>query len=169
MVFGGTAARSSAIPTASEGMFSYQTDDNTFDAYTGAAWISLIPKAAEVDTQETVTSTSYVDAATVGPAVTMRTGTSVLVTVGGWLVSNAGASAFMSFAVSGATTLAASDDNALMYTNESATTNYGNRFTRQVLVTGLTAGVNTFTTKYRVSAGTGFFGVRTISVQPLTQ
>jgi hypothetical protein len=167
MVFGGTAARASAIPTASEGMFSYQTDDNTFDAYTGAAWVSLVPQAAVVTTSQTVTSTSYVDLATVGPTVTMRTGTSVLVTVGAWLIANAGTSAFMSFAISGATTLAASDDNCLMYSNESTTTNFGSRTSRQVLVTGLTAGVNTFTTKYRVSAGTGTIALRHISVQPL--
>lgn len=169
MVFAGTAARSSAIATPTEGMFSYQNDDNSHDVYTGAAWISLIPQASTVLTSQTVTSTSYVDLATVGPTVTMRTGTSVLITVGAWLIANAGTSAHMSFAISGATTLAANDDNSLMYSNESTTTNFGSRTSRQVLVTGLTAGVNTFTSKYRVSGGTGTIALRHISVQPLTQ
>ena len=38
MVFGGTAARSSAIPTPSEGMTSYRTDTQQIESYDGAAW-----------------------------------------------------------------------------------------------------------------------------------
>lgn len=38
MVFGGTAARSSAIPTPSEGMVTYRTDTNQIESYDGSAW-----------------------------------------------------------------------------------------------------------------------------------
>lgn len=38
MVFGGTAARSSAIPTPSEGMTSYRTDTQQIESYDGAEW-----------------------------------------------------------------------------------------------------------------------------------
>ena len=38
MVFGGTAARSSAIPTPSEGMTSYRTDTQQIESYDGAQW-----------------------------------------------------------------------------------------------------------------------------------
>lgn len=38
MVFGGTAARSSAIPTPSEGMTTYRTDTNQIESYDGSAW-----------------------------------------------------------------------------------------------------------------------------------
>lgn len=38
MVFGGTAARASAIPTPSEGMISYRTDDNAIEFYDGTSW-----------------------------------------------------------------------------------------------------------------------------------
>ena len=38
MVFAGSAARSSAIGTASEGMVSYLTDSNALQYYDGAAW-----------------------------------------------------------------------------------------------------------------------------------
>ena len=41
MVFGGTAARSSAIPTPSEGMVSYRTDSNALEYYDGSAWSSV--------------------------------------------------------------------------------------------------------------------------------
>lgn len=38
MVFGGTAARSSAIPTPSEGMTTYRTDTKQIESYDGAEW-----------------------------------------------------------------------------------------------------------------------------------
>jgi hypothetical protein len=42
MVFGGTAARSSAVPTPSEGMISYQTDTDAIEAYDGSAWVTRV-------------------------------------------------------------------------------------------------------------------------------
>lgn len=41
MVFAGTAARASAIATATEGMVSYLSDTNTIEKYTGAAWENI--------------------------------------------------------------------------------------------------------------------------------
>jgi hypothetical protein len=38
MVFGGTAARSSAIPTPTEGMFSVTTDNDQLSYYNGTSW-----------------------------------------------------------------------------------------------------------------------------------
>jgi hypothetical protein len=113
-----------------------------------------------VSTSQTTASTSYVDLATVG-ATTLTTGTSALVTVS----CNAqnvttGASVYMSFAVSGATTTAASDTYATWYRNS---TNYQTALSNTFLVT-LTAGSNTFTSKFRVDAGTGIFLSRNISV-----
>jgi hypothetical protein len=40
MVFGGTAARSSAIPTPSEGMVSYRSDIDNLELYNGSAWVA---------------------------------------------------------------------------------------------------------------------------------
>jgi len=39
MVFGGTAARSSAIPTPTEGMFAVTTDNDELGYYNGSAWV----------------------------------------------------------------------------------------------------------------------------------
>ena len=41
MVFGGTAARSSAIPSPSEGMVTYRTDAKVVEVYNGTAFVSL--------------------------------------------------------------------------------------------------------------------------------
>ena len=113
-----------------------------------------------VSTSQTTASTSYVDLATVG-ATTLTTGTSALVTVSCNAQNlTAGAIQYMGFAVSGATTTAASDTYAAFYRNSD---NYQNQLSATFQVT-LTAGSNTFTSKFRVDAGTGIFLSRNISV-----
>jgi hypothetical protein len=47
MTFAGTAARSSAIPTPVEGMVSYLADSDSFQAWTGASWVSLTDSAIQ--------------------------------------------------------------------------------------------------------------------------
>lgn len=130
------------------GQFIYQTDNNQMLVYNGSAWVCLTPQSASVNTQQTTTSSTYTDLSTVGPTVSIQTGTSALVTVSTMSYNNDGVYfAWMSFAVSGATTLAASDDYA-------AASRYGNQtsVSKTFLLTGLTAGVNTFTAKYKASA-----------------
>lgn len=46
MVFGGTAARTAALPTPSEGMVSVTTDDDILDYYNGSAWVTGLPFGA---------------------------------------------------------------------------------------------------------------------------
>ena len=46
MVFAGTAARSSAIATPTEGMFAVSTDDVELAYYNGSAWVSALPVGA---------------------------------------------------------------------------------------------------------------------------
>ena len=122
--------------------------------------------AAAVDTAETRTLTSYGDLTTAGPAVTVTTGTRALVTVSSEMVAGSGDPATsesrMSFAVSGATTIAATDTVCACRTGADV------RFqiSRTVYLTTLTAGSNTFTAKYRVSAGTTTFSHREINVLP---
>jgi hypothetical protein len=77
-----------------------------------ANWVTITPQGATIATSETTTSAIYVDLTTVGPSVTLLTGTSALVTIGCRTSnSNALATSFMAVAVSGATTLAAADGN----------------------------------------------------------
>ncbi len=120
--------------------------------------------SALVATSETSASTTYVDLTTGGPAVTVTTGPAAIVMLycDMW-ISSASGFAFMGYAVSGATTLAAADGTALQ---TSFTT--GNRWGAAIMQTGLTAGSNTFTAKYRTSvAGTGTWLDRRIAVIPL--
>lgn len=57
MVFGGTAARSSAVPTPSEGMISYLTDSDVTETFNGTAWTSVLnpPINAQAGTAYTFT------------------------------------------------------------------------------------------------------------------
>lgn len=124
-----------------------------------------VPSAATVATSQTTTSTSYVDLATVGPSVTVTTGTTAIVY---WSVamshSSGGPEMSTSVAVSGATTIAANDNWRLLESGVSA--NNVNRGGQAHRFTGLTAGSNTFTLKYRTTAATATFYDRNILVIP---
>lgn len=120
------------------------------------------PGGQSVATSQTTTSTSYTDLATVGPTLTVTTGTQALVWFAA-LISNSGAnSSRMSCAVSSASSVAANDAWAAINVGTSAL-----RFASVHLFTGLTAGSNIFTAKYDVSAGTGTFVNRELAVIPL--
>ena len=61
MVFGGTAARSSAIGTANfeEGMLTYLTDVDKLQVYTGAAFADVYPPAASAQGLTLISTTSF--------------------------------------------------------------------------------------------------------------
>jgi hypothetical protein len=126
--------------------------------------VERLPAADEVLTSETTTSTTYTDLATAGPAVTVTTGTAALVIVTASVTVNTdGGVGYISFAVSGATTQAAADSRSL---NKRDTNNRGIQASFVIVETDLNAGSNTFTLKYRTSAGTATFVNRVISVVP---
>ena len=76
-------------------------------------------------------------------------------------------SSLMAFAVSGATTVAASDTKALIVPFYGNGANLKTQVSATYLVTGLTAGGNTFTAKYRTTGGTATWLNRSIIVIPL--
>lgn len=124
------------------------------------------PGANSIATTETTTNTSYVDLTTPGPAVTVTTGTVALVVVGAKMSQNTNtAEMYAGFAVSGATTVAAADATA-DFLEPATAAGTAIRASAVTMVTGLTAGSNVFTMKYRVSAGTGSYGNRHIGVVP---
>ena len=139
---------------------SYATANSpTFTGTVSWAGATLPASTATVDTNQSTTSTSFTDLATAGPAVTVVTGTKALVTVTCRLYHNTGGYASaMGYAISGATTVAAAIETALITNNQM-------RASVSRVVTGLTAGSNTFTAKYESQdAGTSNFMYRQISV-----
>jgi hypothetical protein len=125
-----------------------------------------VPTPAAVSTAETTASTTYTDLTTVGPSATVTTGTQAYVIVTARQANNtATAECYTSFTISGATpTVAASDTFASFF--QAPSVNGANRASAAILVTGLTAGSNTFKMQYRVSAGTGTFSARQLAVIP---
>jgi len=132
-------------------------------AWTTPAAATPTTANALVATQETTTSTSYTDLTTSGPAVTVTTGTKVLVIISSKQGNEPNETMHTSYAVSGATTIAASD--AVGYLARQP--NYSFASASRASVVTVTAGSNTFTAKYRVTGGTGYFSDREIFVMNL--
>ena len=119
----------------------------------------------EVATGQSTTSGSYTDLTTAGPACTVTTGTKALVIICADFRTNVvNSRVYMSYAVSGATTIAASDS----YCISCLPWKTGEDMTQTTFhVVTLTAGSNTFTAKYRVGSNTGSYGNRRIFVMNL--
>jgi hypothetical protein len=122
---------------------------------------------ASVQTVETTTSTSYTNLTTSGPQVTVTTGAQALVWINARPANaTAGVLSIASFEVSGATTRAASDNESVYIDDPDA--NSIIRACSCTLVTGLTAGSNTFKMVYKSGAGgTAGFAYRHIVVMGL--
>ena len=130
--------------------------------------INLGEQGAAVATSQTTTSTSYADLGTVGPSVTVTIGSSgvaLLTMFTQAALTNSLEYILVSYEASGANTIAASDNRSAAF--RTASTNQESPLSYVVLLTGLTPGSTTFTMKYRVSAGTGTYQRRHMSVIPL--
>ena len=137
---------------------------------TGVKWAaptssSANSDSAEVTTSQTTTSTSYTDLSTAGPAVTVTTGTKALVIITSRIqpdtIDNTN---FVSYAVSGATTISADDKFAIVFRASGSNAQNILRASSAFMVENLTAGSNTFTMKYKVAGATGYFENRQITV-----
>ena len=136
--------------------------------YDGTQWVQTAPEADLVSTSEGRSSATYGALATAGPAVTVLTGTKALVIVGcRFSPATLALQAAMSFSVSGATTLAAADAQAV-HCQQPGGSGWADKFCAQVYLTTLTAGINTFTASYKGDgSNTMNFSERTISVHPI--
>jgi hypothetical protein len=126
-----------------------------------------INNTATVATGETRANAAYGDLATVGPTVSsLTTGTFVIVVLTAKMSNNTtNGECDMSVDVSGATTTAAADANALRYQSASGGNNQI-RCSAAVPLT-VTAGSNTFKAKYRsAGADTATFSDRQLTVLP---
>ena len=124
------------------------------------------PSTTSVATNENTTSTSYTDLTTPGPSLTVSCGTIALIYFAASQANDTANSACLSSVeVSGASSVAASDSWALLSDGVQA----GNfvRYGMFHVFTGLTAGSNTFTMKYRAGSSTARFQRREIAVIPL--
>jgi fructose-specific phosphotransferase system IIC component len=115
--------------------------------------------------------TTFGDLATAGPSAsaTITSSGKALVILTAKMSNSSNSQSIMGFAVSGATTLSASDAQSLVagILGGASSPQPDMQGSATYLVTGLTAGSNTFTAKYRISGNTGTFANRNIIVIPL--
>jgi hypothetical protein len=181
-VYTNEAARDAAITSPEEGMIAYLTAPTVPAAtgattsvpsgittiYNGSVWVCTTPVAAANNAAGTTTQNSFTASLSGSPgtnlSATLVTGTTALVSIQANLANSSdGQGAYMGVAVSGATTLAASVNDCLY--NGGPASRYIQAAATFVL-TGLTAGTNTFTFNYRVgNTGTGEFISRRLTVQ----
>lgn len=141
------------------------TTAGQYPVATGPNAIAMRSLGIDVDDNIlTTTSTSYTGTI---PAVTLTTGTRVLVHLYSYVTINTNSeAAYYTFDVTGASSSSANDNRAVQ--NGRYTTQFAIAAGLTVAVQGLTAGSNTFTAKYRVTnaAATGTFASRRLTVQP---
>ena len=169
-VFTNEAARDAAITSPTKGMIAYITAPTipaatgTLTAaptggvktiYNGSVWVCVTPVGAATAASGTTIATAYAAALSgspgTNPSVTLVTGTTALIThsfVGSQ--TGVGHLAYQSVAISGAGVVAASVDwEGAMYNGAAGLQSY---VTIPQVITGLTAGTNTFTLQYKSSA-----------------
>lgn len=146
---------SSTRPSAPyNGQLIYETNTALVKAYNGASWVTIGPYtptatvqmgSSNVATSQTITSASYQDLGTV-QSVTLTTGTLALISVAAMFTRpSPETNWWMGCAVSGATTIAASDDLAA----KGYSYGHSDLTISRSWVVSLTAGSNTFTAKFR--------------------
>jgi len=181
-IYATEALRDAAITSPFEGQRAYITGSTIAAAtgattavptgiqtiYNGSAWVCTTQVSAYTATSGTTTSSSYTPTLTSGgtnPSVTLSTGTTALMLVSALgAVTPAPTTIAVGVAVSGATTLAVSGQSNAIYVG--ITAGYQGTMTFAKVITGLTAGTNTFTLQYASGAGnTASFLDRSITVQ----
>lgn len=145
------------VPPGTEGQVLLMSADHM--PYWADVATAINAAVDEIDANQTRYQNTYGDLATVGPSVTIVTGTDAIVFLSCISYNNAGGSpntGYMSVEVSNASTIAASD--ALCCAQSDNRAGYYNSIGRVVHVSGLTPGANTFTAKYRSDGlSWGFF------------
>ena len=123
---------------------------------------SLTSSQASVNTEETTTSTTYVDLTTSGPAVTISPGDTkdhlILIRCG---INNGGAGPQQSLASVSIAGASAADGDAARLDQRGTPNDIGGTFFSVALALATASG-STHTMKYRVTAGTGEFMDRRI-------
>jgi hypothetical protein len=117
------------------------------------AGVSFTSNTNFVATAETTSSTTFTGLTT-AQSFSLVTGTKALVIIGCTSENNnaTACTIFAGFAISGATTRAATDDTALSIRSNQSTV-FGVAASQVIFATGLTAGTNTFTMQFKMGSG----------------
>jgi hypothetical protein len=142
----------------------------------GSMWVSTGANAGAMRTpgfqhvaagQTTSTTATFGDLATVGPVVVVAAGTQAIVAYASYMSNSvASGGGYMSYAVTGSSSIAATTSNAIR--QMAGTAAAIERWSAVTFEPGLTSGSNTFTSKYTTTTGgTASFSDREMTVIPL--
>lgn len=180
-VFATEAARDAAITSPYEGQRAYITGSTVAAAtggttavpsgiqtiYNGSAWVCVTPVGAWTPASGTTTSTwttTLSGSPGTNVSVTAVTGTTAFLTFGALVSNTTSATNEVGPSVSGATTL--SVDSGAFSGIKTQISGVGfDQHAMALVVSGLTAGTNTFTLNYQTNGGTATFYRRYITVQ----
>jgi hypothetical protein len=139
----------------------YVQSINEPQVFNGSVWVTMLPLTAiDVTLNSIPVSGAYTNFTA---SVSLYTGTSADVTlISQGLSNSSGSTTLVSFAVSGATTIAGSDANSISHIGANIVGK-----SRIIRVTGLTAGLNTFTIAARTSGVGGLVDRPSITVQAI--
>ena len=176
-IYATEALRNAAIPTPFEGQRAYITGSTETTAtgatsgtgmvptgiqtiYNGAGWVTVTPVGAASDGASAAVSTPYTTllVSSIATSVTLRTGTSALVSFAGRNLATANYYS-LNVAVTSSPTVAAQTQGTII------TNGYLGSFGKTNIYTGLTAGLNTFTLQALANAGTITYDYLSLAVK----
>jgi hypothetical protein len=136
--------------------------------YNGTSWVCITDVGAATATAGTTTATgAFTQTLTSGgtnPSVTLTTGTTAIITVAANLTNSGSVSSYMAVAVSGATTVSG-DTFETTWGAARTNANASTTASRTYVISGLTAGTNTFALSYLVAGSTGTYVFRSITAR----
>jgi hypothetical protein len=176
-IYATEADRTTGIPSPFEGQRAYITGSTETTAtgatsgtaqvptgiqtiYNGSGWVTVTPVGASAAGGSNALTTSYANLTVggVSTTVTLRTGTTALVSFGG---RNLASTNFYSLAVAVTSTPTVGPNAASILTNNAALITCGRTF----VMTGLTAGLNTFAIQGTANVAGGTYDLMTLAVQ----
>lgn len=182
LVFTNEAARDAAITSPQEGMAAYLTTPTIPAAtgvvtavptgvqtiYNGTNWVCVTEIGASSTTSANTNSSSYVTTLSgdgTAVSVTLVTGTTAKIEYGFWGSGSGAGILSQDFTVSGATTRSANDTTRVIHQQTAGSGAMAQSPFRSFVITGLTAGTNTFTLSYKTDGSTQTWNHRVLTVK----
>lgn len=141
----------------------YRIDEDRDYIYNGSEWVCVTPVVSRNDTADSITSTTYAAMPT-PQSVSVLTGAKALVRVTGRLAGATDTSILLSFAVTGASSVAAADANSTFHTSSTTGGSSTQRQSAEIYLTTLTPGENIFSLQARRGTANGTISERVLTV-----
>lgn len=168
--FASSTARGTALPTPTDGQFSYLQDSNSTEFWNGSAWQALssgkilqVVRATDT-TNRTTTSTSFVDVTGMSVTITPARSTSNLIIIASFVVdAYVGAETNGRFRITTSANVALSGAEAVEMGNRNGPTSFESRAT--MLIMGYVAATDTTSRTYKLQFQSQYTSSTTVRVK----